>query len=566
MRLSSKPFWIPLAILLSLGACTSSSRILPPELFQSAADVDQDWHRGPNVAVGLTGPARWVPQLSESFDTGRAMKLIRFIDGYYRAPANPYYDEVLDRVAAEMREAGFGEDPRFELRIIEEEAKADAWTPESGEIVLQAPGSKPRRLHGFSSPAEVDRTMLPVNSPSCKVEGVVAMHLNEVTPGAILVTDVSARQVMERAETAGAAAVVSSSLGIYNIDPSGKERHLDAIQFRTVAPGTKLPVFQISPRSYGSIAAAVEQATDPSSVRLQLQSKVRTERRPLRTLVATIVGSSRPDEAVAMVSHIQEPGACDNATGVGGLAESARSLAELLRKGQVDWPARSVCFVWGDEFRQSRAWLDDTERVPIAGFSSDMTGQSKETGAIALLERMPDPGALVTLPPDAHTPWGAGNVEEEELLPNGLAVIARCALVDVGLVEGGWASADHPWEGGSDHDVFIERGIPAVLLWHFTDFTYHTSLDRLPYVDPDEVRRTGVALLGAALAIADPKAPDLDRYLRSLKLEEDVRVAAARDANNEELAVMWQNWCLGAREWLRNQCLGIDEKLPTERK
>ena len=298
-------------------------------------------------------------------------------------------------------------------------------------------------------------------------------------------------------------------------------------------------------------------------VRLRFQAEVETENRPLRTVVATVRGAQRPDEAVAMVSHVQEPGACDNASGVAGLLEGAVSLTELLESGELEWPDASLAFIWGDEFNQSEVWLENTDVKVLAGISSDMTGQSKDTGAIALLERMPDPGALVTLPPDAHTPWGAGNVAREAFRATGFAVIARCALVDVGLTDGAaWPCADHPWEGGSDHDVFIQRGIPAVLFWHFTDFTYHTSLDRLGFVDPSEIRRTTTAILATALATTCARPGDLDRYVRSLELEKSVRVNAAGVANDEQLAQDWVDWCDGARNWLRKLCLGMDEDLP----
>ena len=175
---------------------------------------------------------------------------------------------------------------------------------------------------------------------------------------------------------------------------------------------------------------------------------------------------------------------------------------------------------------------------------------------------MPDPGALTTLPPDAHTPWGAGQVDSENLNPNGFSIIARCAMVDVGLESGGWPCADHPWEGGSDHDVFINRGIPAVLFWHFTDFTYHTSLDRLNYVDITEVRRTTAAILATALAVAAPRPTDLDRYLRSLDMDKSIRIGAAREVEDQNLEALWKVWADGSRNWLRKLCLGIEEDLP----
>ena len=264
-----------------------------------------------------------------------------------------------------------------------------------------------------------------------------------------------------------------------------------------------------------------------------------------------------------MVSHVQEPGACDNASGVAGLAESVRALVEALREKKLPWPDRSLVFLWGDEFRQSECWLDSTDMKPIVGISSDMTGQSKETGAHPYLERNYDPGAIKWIEPDFHTPWGAGQVSAEEIKPNGLAVIARCAMADVSLLEGGtWKTFEHPFEGGSDHDRFLKRGIPAVLFWHFTDFTYHTSLDRMQFVDADEMRRTGIALLATGLAVASAGPGDLDRYVKSLELERLLRLQKCEAFEDIDLAEMWDTWCVGTREWLRNLCLGIDEKIP----
>jgi hypothetical protein len=555
-------------LLLGLAGCASpSERELSRELSRIVAEdgvLEQEWHRGPAVHVDSSGPARFVEPLHGAFDGERAMRTVRFADTYYRAPANPGYDAVLEHIAKELRASGFdGQDERLELDFLTANPQYRAWTPKSAEITLSAPGREPVVLHAFHESAAPERVMLPEHAPACAVEGPVVLHLEDVVEGSILATAAPLSQVAGRAEARGAAGVVSASLAPFNVDPSGAERHLDAIQFRTLPADTTLPGMQISPRSLEAIRAAHEAAhAAGGEARLALRAEVEFEDRPLRTLVATVVGARRPQEAIVLVSHVQEPGACDNASGVGGLCESVRSLVSLLRAGRLAWPGRSLVFLWGDEFRQSESWLQVSDKTPIAGLSSDMTGESKETGAIALLERMPDPGAITTLPPDQHTPWGAGAVDPESLTPNGLAVIARCALVDVGLLEGGWPCADHPWEGGSDHDVFIRRGVPAVLFWHFTDFTYHTSLDRLAFVDPDEMRRTGVALLATALALASPEPGDLERYLKSLRSEEEVRVAAAADAGSPETAERWRSWCLGAREWLRNQCLGSAEPIP----
>lgn len=545
----------------SAFGCNSTLEREVNELLKSVesarVSANQDWHRGPGVALGESGPARFVPQLMEAFQPERAMGTVTYLDQFYRAPANDGYDASLDHIAKKLEAAGFGgDDPRFELRFIEQERLTHAWTPLRGSITLSAPGEQERVLHQFEESGDADRCMLPVNSPSCDVEGYIAMDLDHLEEGFILVTDVPTRQVYRRATSRGAAAVVSASLGTFNVDPSGKERHLDAIQYRQLAPDSELPAVQISQRSYAAIRAAYEKSP---SARLAIRASVRFDDRPLRTLVATIVGDEKPDEAIVVVSHVQEPGACDNATGVAGLVEGAINTADLLRAGEMDWPARTLVFLSGDEFRQSRAWLDETKRRPVAAISSDMTGQSRErTGAIALLERMPDPGALVPLPPDEHTPWGAGEVEASALTPHGINVIARCAMVDVGVTDGGWDCADHPWEGGSDHDVFIDRGVPAVLMWHFTDFAYHTSLDRIDMVDPAELRRTTAAIFATALAVADPQPGDLDRYVESVAIERRVRVEAAEWEDNPALVELWNDWCRDVRHSLRALCLDLD--------
>jgi aminopeptidase YwaD len=560
------------ALALALAACRNAGTDIPLEALTVPARVQplDVEHAGPNVMAAASGPARFARQLYDDFDAGYARELLEFIDGYYRAPANDGYEAVLERVEADLRAAGFGSEEGLELSFLERPLEhfvwgererrlaVPAWTPVSASVTLVPTRGAPRVLHQFDERHETDRTMLPVNSPAGSAEGSVALDLESVKPGQVLVIRSMPRpSVLRRAVEDGAVAVVSANLESYNVDPTDAARHQDAVQYARVTFGTPIPVCMISPRSYAAIEAA---AADDPDLRLRVESAVRFDERPLRTLVAVVRGSDRSSQAFAIASHVQEPGANDNATGVAGLAESARSLARLLRDGKIERPSRSLVFLWGDEFRQTLAWLEATDLQPVGGLSSDMTGASfVETGAICLLERMPDPGALRALAPDEHTPWGQAEVDPTSIRPNGIAVVARCALADVGLLEAGWKTSEHPYEGGSDHDIFISHGLPTALIWHFTDFTYHTSLDRLPMVDVDEMRRTAAVILSTALSVADPKPADLDRYLQSLDMERDVRVEAAEAAEDQALAQQWRDWCDGARHWFRVECLRIPE-------
>lgn len=526
-------------------------------------------HRGPGVAPGEGGPARFVAALLGAFDPERALTFAAQVDRHYRAPGNDGYEAALDLVLTELSAVGFAAPADeganatagfLELTVLESELRAPAWTPLGARLELVGADGSRERLHGFDSPEGRDRVMLPVNAPAADVRGRAVLSGEELFEGALLVTEESlSGALLRRAKRAGAVAVLSASLSDLTRDPSGAERHLDAISFRSVAEGTELAVAQISPRSYRRIAARLE-GGEPFE--LAFEARVKFDPRPLRTVIATVVGARHPERAVVIASHVQEPGAGDNASGVAGMLEAALGLARALEAGAIARPASSLAFVFGDEMRQSTLWLRHGGRRAIAALSADMLGQSEDaTGAICLLERGKDPGAVWPLPPDEHTPWGKGRVEADQLTPDGLALIVRTALSDVARAVGGWRTAEHPWEGGSDHDIFLARGIPAVLVWHFTDFSYHTGLDRLEMLDAAELERSSVAVLAAALAVADARAADLERHLASLALERTLRLGAAEAAGEAEAVVAWKRWFEGSERWLRELC-GQQEEPP----
>jgi len=507
--------------------------------------------------MGQTGTARFVEPLLRGFDEEAALDTVRELDPWYREPGNDGFEAGMDLLGSRLRTAGFGLREGYELLEIETPMADPAWTPLSASLTLQMQGEPLQPLHQFRGDDNRDRTMLPVNAPSCDVRGKWVMDLADLSPGEIYVTDKPLGSVMKRAQELGAAAVISSYLFDFNVDPNGTERHLDAIHYGHVAAGTTLPVAHISPRVY-ELIADLETFRRAGMNELHLRAQVRLDERPLRTLVATVVGSKSPDEVIPLVAHVQEPGSNDNASGVAGLLEGALTLMHAVDNRDLQRPKRSISFVWGDEYTASDVFLDHTERTVVAAIAADMIGNSPElTGATCLLERSPDPGARFVLPPDKHTAWGAQAVKPDWILPSGLSLILRMALVDVGLATDGWNSDEHPWEGGSDHDVFLGRGIPAALLWHFPDFAYHTNLDRLDLVDSRELFLSSVTLVCAACAVADAGPQDLERYVESLLHERYERQGVVfTEEAPEEAAQSWGEWSSAARRWLAFLCNG----------
>ena len=123
--------------------------------------------------------------------------------------------------------------------------------------------------------------------------------------------------------------------------------------------------------------------------------------------------------------------------------------------------------------------------------SLDMTGEdTAKTGGTFLIEKGPDPSAIWERPSDPHSEWGAGKVDP--------ATVRGSFLNDLHLAvslrrarDTGWVVRTNPYEGGSDHTVFTDAGVPALLNWHFTDRYYHTNLDTMDKTSPAEMQHVG---------------------------------------------------------------------------
>jgi len=247
-------------------------------------------------------------------------------------------------------------------------------------------------------------------------------------------------------------------------------------------------------------------AAGPVRLRVKTQAKFVAPATEL-AIVAEIRGRTKPDERFVWSAHVQEPGANDNASGVGALTEMARVAAELVRGGLED-PQRTLTFLWGQEIRATDRFIkqDSVRAAGIRwGMSLDMVGEdTKKTGGTFLIEKMPDPSAIWTRGEEHHTEWGGRPLTESDMRPHYFNdfVLQRCLDQARGT---GWVVRTNPFEGGSDHTPFLTAHKPGLLLWHFTDVYYHTDGDRIGMVSAEELRNSGIAALisGFTLASAD---------------------------------------------------------------
>lgn len=498
------------------------------------------------------GATRHVAALSGRLDEARMLAVVSELEVLRRESGNEDYDRAIDLVLARLEALGFGREEGLELQVTSSEPRP-AWTARSARLEVVEDG-RVEVLAAFDSSDDQDRLLLPTFAPSAEVEGPVVARLEDATPGCVLAgPEALDAERLAAANARGVALVVAADLAAFNVDPSGRGRHEHAVGYRSVAHPAPLPVAQVSPRTLARLVKKSGQIA-------RFRAVAEVAPRPVRTVLATVAGDLRAGEEVAVVAHVQEPGACDNASGVAAALEMADAAAGLAREGAR--PSRSLVFVFGDEMDQSRVHLAATRRVVVAAIAADMLGESPErTGAKALLEREPDPGAWRMLPPDKHTAWGSTTVDPARFGGGGLAVVLRQAFHAVAAKEPGWTFDEHPFEGGSDHVVYLRAKVPSALVWHFPDWTYHTSLDRLDMVDAVELRRSATVVLAAALCVADARAQDLEGLLRAARAATALRTARARAAGDEELAEAWLAHGLDARDQLRRWCLGLDTPL-----
>ncbi len=189
------------------------------------------------------------------------------------------------------------------------------------------------------------------------------------------------------------------------------------------------------------------------------------------------------------------------AGGCATLVELARALLQGIRDRKIAAPGRTLTFVWGDEIRASRQWIADhpaEARKVRYMFSLDMTGENTAlTGGSFLIEKAPDPSAVWPRPSDPHTEWGSSPLKAEALK----GTLLNDLFLAVAQLRR-FAARTNPYEGGSDHSVFLAAGVPSVLAWHFPDRFYHSNLDRPQMTSPAEMEHVGVAVGATSLLLA----------------------------------------------------------------
>jgi len=496
------------------------------------------------------------------FNAQNAYETTAFVEKYFRVPGNTGFNASIHQVESILKKAGFVTQQQNEFeapltyRIEKRAMKNNTWEPVDASIAIV--GEK----QPFIS-FQTNRNMIPINCGSTPAGGVTAavVYLDKTSPadlekmdlkGKILFSENHPSRLLQAATKAGAIGVLGYSMPKY----TQPEVHQTSIQFGSMKANSEVWTLLLSYAAKEKLKAACLKGTT------QLKVNIQTKIYPAEelTIVANVRGSVSHDERFVFSAHVQEPGANDNASGVGTLAEMARLTAELYKSKKIN-PKRSLTFLWGDEIISTRRYItEDTTRAKgiMWGMSLDMVGEdTKKTGGSFLIEKMPDPSAIWTRGTDKHTEWGAGDVAEKDLFPH----YFNDFIFDICKAQGkfaNWTVNYNPFEGGSDHTPFLQNKIPGLLMWHFTDVFYHTDNDRIDKVSPTEMKNVGISGLTAAYTlisadentaaatVAQVKTDALIRLKTEFDLSKKAIAAGKSAAEEEHIIEVWSKWYIDA--------------------
>jgi hypothetical protein len=542
--------------------------------------------------------------LSTRFDRNGAFGVVTFMDQYWRIAGNPGYNASIDHIRDLLAAAGFAADGATgalgHVRVEEFKNGSRGWDYQRGSVAIEG------QADGVVLSREKDRVSLAINSHSTP-EGGLRAPLVDVGRGASD-ADFASRELkgavvlgdgpldrlwQEAVRKRGAAGVISTEVARY-IRPSEpaamSEEQKDVLQWGRIPydGAARSFGFKASWRSANRLREALRRG--PVTVRVDIASTFYDG--PNRSLVAEIPGRSKPAERIVMVAHVQEPGANDDASGCATLYALARALLDAIRSGALPPPERTLTFLWVDEIRGSREWI---EAHPVEAravqymFSMDMTGEdTAKTGGTFLIEKQADPTAVWPRPSDPHSEWGAGSVKRESI-KGSLLNDVHLAIAQHRARQTDWVVRTNPYEGGSDHTVFAAAGVPSLLNWHFTDRYYHTNQDRPDKTSAREMEHVGVTVATSAWFLASADAADASAVADLLASAATRRLALERrqgatliaesgdrlkaEAVEQQVQQAWIKWygeafdsvlrlpAAGAEEALRNKVKAARQSL-----
>lgn len=249
----------------------------------------------------------------------------------------------------------------------------------------------------------------------------------------------------------------------------------------------KAPAISIS-RAWAQRLIDMVERGDKPVIKIVVKSRFREDAK-IRVVEARIGEGS---EEIHGVAHICHPGGTvnDNVSGAATLMETALALSRAIEQGDLESPKRgSMIFVWLPEYSGTLPYLNEIlseGRKPLFAVNLDMVGEKQcITNSTLIFIRSPN---FMRSPCEALV---------YASLLRSLRSLKTFGSISP-IIE--YRFDISPYTRGSDHDLYLLLGVPAVMINQWPDRFYHTHLDSIDKLDPVICRKIGVAV-GAAMYV-----------------------------------------------------------------
>lgn len=415
---------------------------------------------------------------AEAFRPKRAMETIRQLWEIARRMDSQAVQAAAEFVAQELRDAGLD-------GVTIEQLPADgktshggwlmpvSWTVTKARLEALGPGHGKEILADYDEVPQSLALYSPATPQGDWVEGPVVAAPDAASVwgqlrGAFLFLE-SGMGFAEVNETAAR----SGALGVIVCMPNPTAEAARYVNYAVPMDVGRacVPCFSLSPAAGARLRARLQ--TNPT---LRLRARVQAERTSgTIPLVTATLGKGQPGKGqpeVYLCAHLDEPGAQDNASGVGVAIEALRALQAATHGAAGLPPRRAIRVFFSVEVRGLQAWLNSRSRLPsfLAGLNLDMVG----------CEPGPEAQGIMTL--------GRGFRGQAHFAPHLLDAAAR--LADA-------CSGKRPRRaracGVSDALVGLSPAPGHVSLEQATSPTYHSSADVPATLSRNAIRWSGMA-------------------------------------------------------------------------
>ena len=261
-------------------------------------------------------------------------------------------------------------------------------------------------------------------------------------------------------------------------------------------------------------------AGSPIRVRAVVRSELgsREHPQPWMPLVEAFIPGTEPSSGqdVVLSAHLQEEqhSANDDGSGIASILEIGRALTKLIADGNLPRPKRNIRFWWTTENDAQRQYFAANPRVldtMWVAINQDMVGADQAIGVMRTQDVTRLPASKFHFMSDvmeaAVDYMVAANTSNITQYRNGYGLYPKPHVAKNGSRHR--YNAQAVWYfGDSDHQSFLDAGVPAITFTNNPDPYIHSNLDDLFQIDRTQLGRNALtgALIAYTMATADARS------------------------------------------------------------